>query len=170
MGYGPNHHECIHEMQHADVCILGNHDEAVIACPDPDEFGPSALQAVKWTRDQLQDEDTKNVSSLRRYYQEHSLLLVHGSPKDPTNEYVLPMESHNSIKMAALFDRFDQCPLQGHTHIPGVFNRSQFLRLHELDQRQTLRKIDVRPLFSPKLCLPHGPEFGGSKKNYFDCS
>ena len=104
VGYGPNPRECIQEMQHADVCILGNHDEAVIACPDPDGFGPLALQPVKWTRDQLQDEDTKFISSLRRYYQEHSLLLVHGSPKDPTNEYVLPMDAHNSIKVAALFD------------------------------------------------------------------
>lgn len=134
VGYGPNPRECIAEMRSADVCILGNHDEAIIIGPDPDEFGPPALQAALWTRDQLCDADIEFLRSLPRSYREESALLVHGSPNDPTNEYVFPMDVNHPGKMADLFDRFEQRCFLGHTHLPGVFRISQFLSPDELDQ------------------------------------
>lgn len=122
VGYGPNPRACLHEMKQDAVCILVNHDEAIFAGADPVDFGPSALQAVDWTREQLHDEDHDFLRGLRRYWQELTLLFVHGSPRDPTNEYVLPMDVHNPIKMTDLFERFDQYCLQGHTHIYQVYS------------------------------------------------
>ena len=53
VGYGPNPRECLDEvMRSCDITILGNHDEATLF--DPDGFNPVALQAVYWTRDQLE--------------------------------------------------------------------------------------------------------------------
>ena len=39
-------------MRRCEITILGNHDEATQF--DPDGFNPVALQAVYWTRDQLE--------------------------------------------------------------------------------------------------------------------
>jgi hypothetical protein len=125
-------------MKHVAVCILGNHDGAIFTGAEPDEFGPLALQAVDWTRDQLHAEHHTFLRRLPRSYREEPLLLVHGSPKDPTNEYVLPMDAHNPTKMADLFHRFDHCCLQGHTHISGVLSDSQFLRPHEIEHSYAL--------------------------------
>jgi diadenosine tetraphosphatase ApaH/serine/threonine PP2A family protein phosphatase len=143
VGYGPNPRECLQAVKHFSVCILGNHDEAIFTGAEPDEFGPLALQAVDWTREQLHAEHHTFLRRLPRSYREEPLLLVHGSPRDPTNEYVLPMDAHNPNKMADLFDRFDHCCLQGHTHIPGVFSDSQFLRLHEIEQSYALNDEKV---------------------------
>ena len=53
VGYGPNPRECLDAvMRRCEITILGNHDEATQF--DPDGFNPVALQAVYWTRDQLE--------------------------------------------------------------------------------------------------------------------
>ncbi|MAI34648.1 MAG: metallophosphatase family protein [Rubripirellula sp.] len=143
VGYGPNPRECLQEMKSVAICILGNHDEAVFAGADPDGFGSSALRAVEWTREQLREEDHAFLRGLPRCYQEQRMLLVHGSPKEPTNEYVLPMDVQNPIKMSDLFDRFDHCCLQGHTHIPGVFSQSHFLRPKNIEQGYTFNDDKV---------------------------
>jgi diadenosine tetraphosphatase ApaH/serine/threonine PP2A family protein phosphatase len=51
-------------------------------------------------------------------------LLVHGSPRDATNEYVFPEDIYHQRKMEELFKRIDRYCFQGHTHIPGVFTTS----------------------------------------------
>ena len=56
IGYGPNPCECLDQvMQTCEVTILGNHDQAALF--DPDGFNPVALQAVYWTREQLERRD-----------------------------------------------------------------------------------------------------------------
>ncbi|MBW3599723.1 MAG: metallophosphoesterase, partial [Planctomycetes bacterium] len=51
IGYGPNPRECLDQAMKLPVVILGNHDQAALI--DPEGFNPVALQAVYWTRDQL---------------------------------------------------------------------------------------------------------------------
>jgi len=143
VGYGPNPRECICEMKRVAVCILRNRDEAVFAGSATDEFRPSALQAVEWTCEQLHDEDHEFLHELPRHCREERLLLVHGSLKDPTSEYVLSMDVHSPIKMMDWFDRVDQCPFQGHTHVPRVFCRSEFLRPNTIEHRYTLTNEKV---------------------------
>ena len=46
---------------------------------------------------------------------------MHGSPRDPTNEYVFPEHAYDDRKMKNLFRRVQRFCFQGHTHIPGVF-------------------------------------------------
>jgi diadenosine tetraphosphatase ApaH/serine/threonine PP2A family protein phosphatase len=48
----------------------------------------------------------------------------HGSPREPTNEYVFPEDVYNQRKMDNLFSRIEKYCFQGHTHIPGVFTSS----------------------------------------------
>src|SRR5262249_9969825 len=46
---------------------------------------------------------------------------VHGSPRYPTTEYVLPDEVRDTRKMTEIAERIDRYCFVGHTHIPGVF-------------------------------------------------
>jgi diadenosine tetraphosphatase ApaH/serine/threonine PP2A family protein phosphatase len=131
IGYGPNPCECLDEIiRRSEITILGNHDQAALF--DPDGFNPVALQAVYWTREQLDRCGPKEdilrrwdyIGELPRTHPEGSYLFVHGSPREPTNEYVFPEDVYNQRKMGALFDRFQRYCFQGHTHIPGIFVES----------------------------------------------
>ena len=129
IGYGPNPCECLDEiMRVCRVCILGNHDQAAMF--DPDGFNPVALRAVYWTRDQLDSGSggpTKVnarwdfLGELPRMLTEDDVLYVHGSPREPTNEYVFPEDIYNYRKLDTLFNLVPKYCFQGHTHIPGVF-------------------------------------------------
>ncbi|MBP90109.1 MAG: phosphoesterase [Planctomycetaceae bacterium] len=141
IGYGPNPCECLDEViKLCPVTILGNHDQAALF--DPDGFNPVALQAVYWTREQLEaangtpaqiNKRWDFLGELPRTHQEGDFLFVHGSAREPTNEYVFPEDVYNQRKMEALFSRVDKYCFQGHTHIPGVFTMDrEFLTPEDL--------------------------------------
>ena len=46
---------------------------------------------------------------------------MHGSPRNPVNEYVFPEDIYNQKKMEKLFGLIQQGCFQGHTHVPGIF-------------------------------------------------
>lgn len=131
IGYGPNPCECLDIiMGQCKVCILGNHDQAAMF--DPDGFNPVALRAVYWTREQLdsghggstrQNARWDFIGELPRTRNEDGVKYVHGSPREPTNEYVFPEDVYNQRKMDVLFGLFERYCFMGHTHIPGVFTQ-----------------------------------------------
>lgn len=142
IGYGPDPVACLDSvMEHCDLTILGNHDQAAIF--DPEGFNPVALRAIFWTREQLehaQGGNSKNdlrwdfIGELPRRHDEGRLLFVHGSPRDPTNEYVFPEHVYEQSKIEALMNRFEKFCFQGHTHIPGVFtDHCQFVAPEDHD-------------------------------------
>ncbi len=129
IGYGPNPCECLDfVMKECKVTILGNHDQAALF--DPEGFNPMALQAIYWTRDQLDNgpgsSDQVNsrwdfLGELPRHVDEGEYRFVHGSPRDPTNEYVFPEFVFDQRKMEILFGKIEHFCFMGHTHLPGVF-------------------------------------------------
>ncbi len=129
IGYGPNPCECLdHVIKECKMTILGNHDQAALF--DPDGFNPMALNAIYWTRDQLDNGPGSStqvnarwdfLGELPRMIDEGDYKFVHGSPRDPTNEYVFPEDIYNSKKIEKIFAYIDQYCFQGHTHVPGVF-------------------------------------------------
>ena len=153
VGYGPNPCECLDKI--IDTCrvtILGNHDQA--AYLDPDGFNPVALQAVYWTREQLDRGGGSGRAKVNRRWDfltelpktqsEDGWLFVHGSPRDPTNEYVFPEDVYNQRKMDALFSRIERYCFQGHTHIPGVFTPyREFLTPEEISYQYRLSEDRV---------------------------
>lgn len=146
IGYGPNPCECLDlVIGRCKLTVLGNHDQAALF--DPDGFNPIALQAAYWTRDQLETNRAGTPASNRRWdflgelprsYTEGDFLFVHGSPREPTNEYVFPEDVYNQRKMAALFERVERYCMQGHTHIPGVFTHREFLTPEDLQYEYVL--------------------------------
>lgn len=152
IGYGPNPCECLDlVIQNCRVTVLGNHDQAAMF--DPDGFNPVALAAVYWTRDQLEsgrgppamvNRRWDFLGELPRLYNEERLLFVHGSPREPTNEYVFPEDVYNARKMDALFERFEHACFQGHTHIPGVFtSKREFVSPEECEYRFDLTGVQA---------------------------
>ena len=131
IGYGPNPRECIDLVMRCDVCLLGNHDQGALF--DPEGFNTGAERAIFWTRDQLENprgnpaENAKRwdfLGELPRNRRENGFLYVHGSARNPLNEYVFPEDIYNQRKMEKIFSLIEHHCFQGHTHVPGVFTQS----------------------------------------------
>ena len=146
VGYGPNPLECIDQAMDFDNCILGNHDQGALF--DPEGFSSGAEQAIFWTRQQLEtvngnaDDQHRRwnfLATLPRTLQQEELLFVHGSPRNPLNEYVFPEDVYNKQKLQRIFNLVPQYCFQGHTHVPGIFTDSnQFLSPEDIDLRYQL--------------------------------
>jgi predicted phosphodiesterase len=144
IGYGPNPCECIDLAMKCDVCLLGNHDQGALF--DPEGFNAGAERAIFWTRDQLENSRSGSsatrwefLGELPRNRREDSVLYVHGSARNPLNEYVFPEDIYNPRKMEKIFALIEKTCFQGHTHVPGVFTQSlNFLSPEEVGNRYEL--------------------------------
>ncbi|MDR3233621.1 MAG: metallophosphoesterase [Planctomycetaceae bacterium] len=145
VGYGPNPIECIEKIRSvAALCLLGNHDQAALF--DPEGFNSSAERAIFWTREQLENtkiaganERWDFLNALPRIYRESDVLYVHGSPRNPLNEYVFQDDIYNERKMERIFSIIPRVSFQGHTHVPGVFTDDrEFYTPDELNMRYTV--------------------------------
>ena len=145
IGYGPNPRECIDlVIKTCQFCLLGNHDQGALF--DPEGFNSSAERAIFWTRKMLETGDPKGnerrwefLGELPRMRREERYLYVHGSARNPLNEYVFPEDIYNQRKMERIFGLVEQYCFQGHTHIPGVFTEDlNFLAPEEIDFEYTL--------------------------------
>ncbi len=127
VGYGPNPTECLDlVIDNCQLTILGNHDQAALF--DPEGFNPVAIKAIFHHRELLEADRSPEgdrrwdfLGELPRRHDEGKYLFVHGSPRDPTNEYVFPEHVYEKELLAHLMSRFEQYCFQGHTHIPGIF-------------------------------------------------
>ncbi len=136
VGYGPEPKECLDlVIQHCSVTLMGNHDFATIF--EPNNFNLGAELACYWTRQMLEGEDDKPARDRRWEFLgalpvKHVLdgeappagrvVLAHGSPRRPVNEYVFPDDIYNHPnKLHGIFERFEGLCFIGHTHVPGVF-------------------------------------------------
>ena len=67
----------------------------------------------------------------RALFKEPDLLFVHGSARNPLNEYVFPEDIYNQRKMERIFSLVEKNCFQGHTHIPGIFTEDMNFRTPE---------------------------------------
>jgi predicted phosphodiesterase len=133
IGYGPRPCECLDAvMANCKVALLGNHDQGALF--DPEGFNSGAERAIFWTRDQLEsskgdrdqiDQRWDFLGGLPRVHRDRDWLFVHGSARNPVNEYVFPEDIYNQKKMEKLFSLVPHGCFQGHTHVPGVFTESR---------------------------------------------
>jgi diadenosine tetraphosphatase ApaH/serine/threonine PP2A family protein phosphatase len=128
VGYGPNPGECLDLAQGFRLTILGNHDQGALF--DPLGFCGPAERAIFWTRGQLETSPESRAVRERRWefladrprrHRENGCLFVHGSARNPLNEYVFPEDVHHQCKMERIFTQVERYCFQGHSHIPGVF-------------------------------------------------
>ena len=169
LGYGPNPIECVDRMLRLrkegilKVCLLGNHDQAIIF--DPEGFNMIAEAAVFWSRERLEAERGPKamarldfIGELPRIFRQEPFLFVHGSPRNPLSEYVFPEDKDDKEKMAKLFSLVPQYCFIGHTHVPGVFvDRSGSTDYQYLSFKEIQDNYDCRyPLGEQKLIVNVG--------------
>lgn len=139
VGYGPDPEHCVDLVRkHADLCLMGNHDEALFH--DASDFNPHARGAIDYTRRVMRPKWYSNGERRARWrwlqalpltHREGRFLFVHGSPRDPVREYVLSTDGFlNPEKLRGVFDSFEGIAVGGHTHHPGMHDEQ--LRFHSL--------------------------------------
>jgi len=148
VGYGPNPLECVDLIiERCRVTLKGNHDEALVH--GAYAFNLPARKAIDWTRDFLKPSVFSGSAVRRRWdylgalplrYEQGPDLFIHGSPRDPTNEYILQqyLGYAPSERFEEIFASFEQRLFVGHTHIPCIItDRYHTKTATELDNRYT---------------------------------
>lgn len=123
VGYGPNPNECIELLQklpNTDI-IVGNHDWAAIELEDVSLFNEEARQAIFWTRSVLTPTVVEYLGSLEYIINKGQYMLVHGSPRDPLDEYLVDIERFEK-NIPSL--KADICFI-GHSHLPLYFSQQK---------------------------------------------
>ena len=132
VGYGPQPIECLELVKKVSkLNLLGNHEEAVLQ-GIPANFTPRARKALEWTQHILltNEQEPADVREARRKFMNsfqikvrlQGVTYVHGSPRGPTREYVLPKDAQDKRKMKEIFAHMEDWAFCGHTHTPGVFS------------------------------------------------
>jgi diadenosine tetraphosphatase ApaH/serine/threonine PP2A family protein phosphatase len=134
IGYGPEPREALRTvMARAEFSLLGNHEHGAMFYAS--DFNPRARAAIDWTRDQLSRRDCPReenmkfwnyLDGMKKEHREGEMLFVHGSPRDPVREYLVPRDAMDKQKMSECFDKMGDQKLcfVGHSHVPGVYLRS----------------------------------------------
>lgn len=122
VGYGPDPEECVTRVRLLPnlVCLLGNHDAAVMGKLDQEAFNREANLSVNWTRQQLSEASMDFLRSLNTRVETLGVTLSHGSPRNPIWEYLLDL---NTVLTNFSFFRTKIC-LVGHTHIPILYTHN----------------------------------------------
>jgi diadenosine tetraphosphatase ApaH/serine/threonine PP2A family protein phosphatase len=100
------------------ICVLGNHDAAVLTGPRPG-MRPEAAAVIEWTRAQLDDGQLGFLQQLPLQVELEGMLFVHANAWAPQQwGYILsPFEARSSI--AATRCRFTFC---GHVHEQRLYH------------------------------------------------
>ncbi len=158
IGYGPDPVACLDIALNFNFVLMGNHEEAVIN--GAFGFHPAAKRAVDWTRRQIKPQVFSSGHKKRRWEFVRDLplkinrnndfpidmLFVHGSPRDPTMEYILKVDTEDYFgeippKIKEIFEMFDGLCFVGHSHVPCIITKdSQYHTVEEVDNEFKIEK------------------------------
>ena len=145
VGYGPDPNGVVERLASPGAAgVRGNHDAAACGGRELDWFNPDARRAIEWTRGVMSDKTRSWLAALPERSTRGDFTLVHGSPMDPTWEYVTST-SVAAANLTALGARGERHGLHGHTHVPAAW-RAEHGRVAFTDpRRQPLLALDDRP-------------------------
>jgi diadenosine tetraphosphatase ApaH/serine/threonine PP2A family protein phosphatase len=123
VGYGADPNEVVElTRERVEVTTRGNHDHAAVDPSEEVHFNAWAVQAIRWTRDELTSDSLDYLSSLPYERVLPDVRLVHASPGEPEKwRYVLSPQA-----AAQEFSVFDEsfCFI-GHSHAPMIVLRTE---------------------------------------------
>jgi diadenosine tetraphosphatase ApaH/serine/threonine PP2A family protein phosphatase len=120
VGYGADPEACTALIrERCDLCLVGNHDLAVLGGLDVSSFSETAATAVEWTKGQVGPGTLDFLRGLEPYGSRAGVGLFHASPRDPIWEYVLSTDQAE----AGLDAQAERIGLIGHSHISLFFTR-----------------------------------------------
>lgn len=124
VGYGPSPNEVLERIAKLKPlrAVVGNHDLAALGKMDIKWFNNFAQSAALWTRGQLTTKSTNFLGSLKRVQSSpKGFMVVHGSPRNPIEEYLMtPEQFLDNINYIAVSPCF-----VGHSHLPWCFGRDR---------------------------------------------
>lgn len=188
VGYGPNPSECVERARNFELTILGNHDEGVLGSAVG--FTSVARQALDWTRTELKPNwfssqkkkaNWKFLEKLPIKHEIDNILYVHGSPRQPTTEYILRSDCDQilgepSAKITEIFGMLKHLCFVGHTHDPGIIadNEYKFLVPDEINNTYEVKEsikliVNVGSVGQPRDGDPRACyiTFDGKTINYY---
>ena len=119
VGYGPDPNECVQLIRSLPnlVCLMGNHDAAILGLIDSSAFNSDARASLLWLDTVLSEENRQYLGQLDEMWSDTCVTLAHGSPRNPIWEYVL-----DSRTARGNFNYFStpHC-LIGHSHLPVLY-------------------------------------------------
>jgi diadenosine tetraphosphatase ApaH/serine/threonine PP2A family protein phosphatase len=144
VGYGPDPDAVVERLASLGASgVRGNHDAAACGGQEIDWFNPEARRAIEWTREVISARTRAWLAALPQRWSSGDYSLVHGSPRDPTWEYVLSAP----VARAGLTALGTRHGLHGHTHVPLAWRAEddwvtmvdpRAEPVLELDERSTL--------------------------------
>ena len=138
VGYGVDAVACINRLREVDaVCILGNHDQAMVDAKHLRSLNSSARETILMSRDWLTTEELDYLSSFAYRRMEFGGAFSHANPITP--EEWEPLFLYDQVVWC--MERLDwQMGFVGHTHHPAIFCK---------------RQDDVVPLTSTRVAIGH---------------
>ena len=149
VGYGPDPNECIERLQGLPglVCLLGNHDAAVLGKLELETFNLEARHAVLWTRTVLAPQHLQFLADRLERVDFDQVTLVHGSPREPVWEYLLDTQTATRN-----FNYFETpfC-FVGHSHLPLIYQLEAGHTQADLyiPRPQQMLPMNPRAIFNP---------------------
>ncbi len=131
VGYNATPHECVQIIRELGCPVVkGNHDEQAHLSDALENFNPLAEVAIRWTRDNLTEEDKKWLAALRLVRQVRDFAIVHATLDTPHQwGYVF-----NQLDAAASFNyQYTNLCFYGHTHAPRAYVRDGTVHSVPLD-------------------------------------
>jgi diadenosine tetraphosphatase ApaH/serine/threonine PP2A family protein phosphatase len=126
VGYGAQPDACAALVrERCDICLVGNHDLAVLGGLDVSSFSDAAAVAVDWTRESASEETMEFLRGLGPATAREDVAMFHASPRDPIWEYVLSVDQAE----AGLDVQTERVGLIGHSHIALFFTRPERPRM-----------------------------------------
>jgi diadenosine tetraphosphatase ApaH/serine/threonine PP2A family protein phosphatase len=118
VGYGADPDACTALVrEHCSICLVGNHDLALLGAIDIATFSEGAAAAVEWTRQNMNENTLDFLAGLEPVGTREGVGLFHASPRDPVWEYVLSTD-----QAEAGFEAMEErVGLIGHSHIALFF-------------------------------------------------
>ncbi|MEN6299155.1 MAG: metallophosphoesterase family protein [Anaerolineaceae bacterium] len=143
VGYGPDPDECINRIRQLPnlICLIGNHDAAVLSQIDTDAFNPEARQTITWTQNVISPDNIDFLKSLADKIRIDEVTLAHGSPRQPVWEYLL--DTYSATRSFKYFET-NYC-FVGHTHLPSIFHMIDDKHAITLSIPNPNEKIELSP-------------------------
>ncbi len=162
VGYGPDPDGVVERLAAAGaIGVRGNHDSAAIGGDEIDWFNADARTAMERTRRVMAPSTVAWLRALPERREEAGFTLVHGSPLDPTWEYVTSTVAARDNLLAISTTH----GLNGHTHVPIAFSL-----LGERAGRIVPSRVPGADLDGPRLLLNPGsvgqPRDGDPRASY----
>jgi len=120
VGYGASPNECCDLIRSkCEVCIMGNHDSALVGATPMQFFNAYARSAIEWSQAVVDEQNKQWLTALQLMHTIADILFVHATPKDPGAwNYI-----HNPDEAAVHFAVMSpgRTAFIGHSHIPAHF-------------------------------------------------